>query len=185
MTDVLWLDTSVVRLGGSKLRPLADLARKKGVRVVVHAHVHLEACRYYRGSRRARGLDFTESAISTSLDQLGIKVADATLDRVAAEAWAALLDLRYPNDDAWQKAKLETVRTRLPEGVLLPANEVPMTTDWLVALEIERRDAWVAVRDNGPEWRALREAQPGRALTYPETMAWLESRADAEPPPPS
>jgi hypothetical protein len=180
VADVLWLDSSVVRLGPRKLAGLAELARKKGVRVVVHAHIHLELCRYLRAARRARGEAFTPSVVSTSLDQLGIAVADATLGRADAEAWAALLDLRHPDDAAWQGAKLEAVKARLPEGTRLRPGDVPMTTDWLVALEVERQGARVATGDKGPEWRALREAEPCLALTYAEAVAWLEGRADQE-----
>jgi hypothetical protein len=183
MDDVLWLDSSVLRqLKRSDLRRLADLARKKGVSVVVHAHIHLEYCRYLRGSMRARGMEFSPSFVHTSLDQLEIKVADARLDREAAEAWAELLDHRYPDESAWKVAKLESIRARMPGEARLRPNEIPMTTDWLVALEVERQGARVAVRDNGPEWTALREAVPARALSYPEAMQWLEGRADVVPP---
>jgi hypothetical protein len=186
MADVLLLDSSVLRqLNASKLRGLAGLARRKGVRIVVHAHIHLEYCRHLRGAMRARGIEFTPSTVRTSLDQLGIEVAEATLDRDAAEAWASLLDQRYPDDGAWQAAKLDAVKARLPEGSRLRASGVPMTTDWLVALEVERQGARVAVRDSGPEWDTLRRAAPCRALSYPEAVQWLEARADALPSAPS
>lgn len=179
MTPELWLDTSVLRqLNRSKLRELAKLAEDKGVRLVVHAHIHLEYCRYLRGTMRSRGLAFEPSWVRTSLDQLKIDVADARLDRRTAEAWASLLDERYPDDDAWQAAKLDAVRARLPEGARFKADRVPMTTDWLVALEVERTGAWMAVRDDGPEWSALRDATPPRALSYEEAIAWLTSRAE-------
>ena len=74
MADVLWLDSSIIRLGSSKLEALAELARRKGVRVVVHAHVHLEICRYQRGSRRAQHWDFAQSVMG----------ADTTLHRCRA-----------------------------------------------------------------------------------------------------
>jgi hypothetical protein len=179
MADVLWLDSSVLRqLKRSQLRALASLAGRKGVRIVVHAHIHLELCRHLRGSMRARGEEFTPSVISTSLDQLGIAVADAMLGRAEAEAWAALLDQRHPDDAAWQEAKLESVKARLPEGTRLRLGDVPMTTDWLVALEVERQGARAAVDDKGPEWRALREAEPCRALSYTEAVQWLKDCAD-------
>lgn len=181
MADVLWLDSSVVRLGRRKLEGLAKLAQRKGVHVVVHAHVHLELCRYLRGSMRARGMEFAQSFVSTQLDQIGIFVWDASLGREDAEAWAELLDRRFPTDAAWQEAKLECVKARLPEGTRLRADGVPMTTDWLVALEVERQGARVAVGDKGLEWRALREAEPRRALSYDEAVAWLEDRPDGAP----
>jgi len=182
MTDALWLDTSVLRqLNACKLRELADLAREKGVRVVVHAHIHLERCRKLREQMRARGKDFSQSYVRSSLEQLGIEVAEAALDRTAAEAWALLLDQRYPTEEAWQHAKLDAVRARLPDGTRLGVDGVPMTTDWLVALEVERQGATVAVGDKGIEWRALREASPCRALSYDDTMRWLRSRGGAGP----
>jgi hypothetical protein len=51
-----------------------------------------------------------------------------------------------------------------------------MTTDWLVALEVERQGATVAVGDKGIEWKALREMSPSRALSYDDAMRWLEGR---------
>ena len=55
---------------------------------------------------------------------------------------------------------------------------MPFTTDWLVALEVERREVFIAVEDKGEEWRALREASPKRALFYEEAVAWLASQND-------
>jgi hypothetical protein len=182
MSDALWLDSSVVlQLKESKLRELTDLAREKGIRVVVHAHIHLEMCRNLREKMRTKGMEFSPSYVRSHLDQLRIEVAEAALDRAAAEEWALLVDQRYSTDEAWQQAKLDAVRARLPEGAHLRADRVPMTTDWLVALEIERQGAYVAVGDKGIEWRALREMNPCRALSYDDAMRWLQSRVDAGP----
>jgi hypothetical protein len=95
-------------------------------------------------------------------------------------AWATLLDQRHLYDDVWKQAKLDAVRARLPPGTRLTFAAVPMTTDWLVALEVERRGDRVAVDDTGPEWRALRDAR--LALNYVEAVEWLEQRADQAPP---
>ena len=179
MADDLWLDTSVLRrLNASKLRALADLAKKKRVRVVVHAHIHLEYCRYLRGVRRLRKLEFTPSEVQTSLEQLEIVVAEAKLNRGTAEEWARRLDLQYPDDAAWQQAKLETVKAQLPEGSRLRLGDVPMTTDWWVALAVEDHGAFVAVEDNGKEWQTLKTVVPKRALTYAETLVWLGGLPD-------
>jgi hypothetical protein len=75
-----------------------------------------------------------------------------------------------------------SVRARLPDEASVTADRVPFTTDWLVALEVERRGAFITVEDKGEEWRALREASPKRALTYAEALAWLTSQDDAVHP---
>jgi hypothetical protein len=49
---VLWLDSNVARRPGD-LRELVARARRKGIRVVVPAQVHLELCRHLRESKRA------------------------------------------------------------------------------------------------------------------------------------
>lgn len=174
--DVLWLDSSVIHLGGRKLDELAKLAKSKGVKVVVHAHIHLETCRRLRESKRAKGEAYSQSHVTTSLDQLGIAIADVTFDRATAEAWAESLGRRYPTSADWKRAKADSVRARLPAGATVPASEVPMTTDWLVALEIERRGDVVAVEDKGEEWQILRSADPCRAFTYDAAMTWLGAR---------
>jgi hypothetical protein len=180
MSDTLWLDSSIVRLGARKLRELAKLAERKGVKVLVHAHVHLEMCRYYR---ERKGKEFSQSDVESSLDALKIEVAPATLDRLTAEIWAGLLCQRYPTGDHWRQAKLSAVRARLPDGATLREDEVPMTTDWLIALEIERQGACVAVGDQGEEWAALRAMSPCRALSYDASMQWLSDRTEPSPEP--
>jgi hypothetical protein len=125
--------------------------------------------------------EFSDGYIQSSLEQLGIEVVEATLDRATAEVWARLLDQRYPTGEAWGQAKLDAVRARLPVGANLPSERVPMTTDWLIALEVERQCATVAVDDKGIEWMALREMSPCCALSYDEAMRWLQVRGDVDP----
>jgi hypothetical protein len=60
---------------------------------------------------------------------------------------------------------------------------VPFTTDWLVALEVERRGMFIAVEDKGEEWRKLRDLDPKRALSYEEAILWLTSQDDVGAPP--
>ena len=171
----LWLDSNVA-FDVPKVRQLAELAKQKGVRVMVHAQVHLEICRQQRERQGAR---FSPQLITTFLEQLGIEVASAQLDRAAAERWAELLNRRYPSKEAWKKAKLQAVKGRLPEGATLPAHRVPMTTDWLIALEVEHRGARVAVEDQGEEWGALRAATPRCALSFEDALRWLHEQDDA------
>jgi hypothetical protein len=169
----LWLDSNVAWSPG-KVRALATLAEKKGVRVVVHAQVHLEIWR----QRNVRdGAEFDAQMIGSFLHQLGIQVFDAMLDRTAAERWGERLAQRYGNE--WPRAKLEAVKARLPDGTSLPARRVPMTTDWLVALAVEDHDGFIAVEDKRGEWATLRDATPKRALTFEECLAWLEALPDS------
>ena len=181
MSDTeLWIDSDVAR-SAAKVRRLGELAHQKGVKVVVHAQVHLEQCRQVREHAARAGKAFSPRMMESFLDQLGIEIADATTDRATAEAWAELLHLRYPTSGAWKDAKLRAVRARLPDEATVPADRVPFTTDWLVALEVERRGAFIAVEDKGEEWHALRTASPKRALTYDEAIAWLVSVENAAP----
>ncbi len=168
----LWLDANVAR-SPNKVRTLANLTQSKGVVVLAHAQVHLELCRQAR--LRAGGA-FDQRVIDTFLGSLGITIAEAKLDRASAEGWAEALHRRYPTDEAWRAAKLSAVRSRLPVEANVSADRVPFTTDWLVALEVERRDAVIAVEDKGEEWRALREGSPKRALSYDEAVAWLNAK---------
>jgi hypothetical protein len=174
----LWIDSDVAR-SVPKVRQLAELAQAKGVKVVVHAHVHLEQCRQVREEAARVGKTFSPERMHTFLNQLGVEIAEAKIDRASAEAWAELLHERFPTSDAWKRAKLDAVRGRLPVDAALKADEVPFTTDWLVALEVERRGEVIAVEDQGPEWRRLRELSPKQALTFEEAMDWLRSREDA------
>lgn len=178
MSDLwLWLDANVAR-NPTNVRTIQELAQKKGIAVVVPAQVHLEICRQMR---EKKGAAFSQDRITSFLDQLGIQVVDTKLDRGTAEEWAALLNQRYPTSDAWKAAKLSAVKARLPEDASCPAKRVPMTTDWLIALEVEQRGSYVAVEDKGEEWSGLRAMSPRRALSYSETLQWLSEQPDAQP----
>jgi hypothetical protein len=170
---VLWLDSNVARSPGD-IRELVKRASPKGIRVVVPAQVHLEICRQVREST---GQQFSQQLIDSFLSQLGIEVVEARLDRATAETWAAMLNQRFPTSDDWKAAKLTSVKAKLPAGTTLPASRVPMTTDWWIALSVERdTSAFVAVEDRGEEWRALRAL--GRAFSYADALKWLEAQPD-------
>lgn len=171
--DLLWLDSSIIRMGIPKLRALTQLAREKSVRVVVHPHIHLEICRYLRQNSSR---PFSQQYIDQSLEQLGIAVEDFNLTMKSAETYAEMLHTRYPTSDAWKKAKLSSVRARLPQEVTVKESEVPMTTDWWVALEVEVRQGYIAVEDKGDEWSALRLMKPCRAFSFSKCMQWLQDR---------
>jgi hypothetical protein len=175
----LWLDSDVA-WSITKVTKLATLAKRKGITVFVHAHVHLEQCRQIR-ERATAAKPYAPERINSFLDQLDIKIAEAKIDRATAEAWAELLYNRHPKEVDWKRAKLSSVRARLPDEASVTAAKVPFTTDWLVALEVERRGAFIAVEDKGEEWLALRESSPKRALFYNEAIAWLEAQDDAAP----
>jgi hypothetical protein len=166
MPDELWLDSSIA-FGQRRARTLAIAARARGVRMFVHAHIHLEQCRQVRVDAKS---SFSARRIESYLEGLGIEVVSATLDRDSAEAFAAQLAARYPSIEDWTEAKLSAVQARLPSAEL--SKSVPMTTDWLVALEVERRGAHIAVEDQGEEWRHLRDV--GKALSFDQALAWLE-----------
>lgn len=174
MPDTLWLDSSVA-FSATKVRTIGELARAKEVKVVVSAHIHLEQYRKTREVAARKGDSFSVLRFRSVLATFNIEVADLHMDMLAAEAWGELLHVRYPSSDAWKAAKLACVRARLPGDTTLPGERVPMTTDWLIALEVERRGAYVAVGDQGEEWAALRAASPKRAFTYEETLAWLRA----------
>ncbi len=178
----LWIDSDVAR-SAKRVRQLAELAQVKGVKVVVHAQVHLEQCRQTRELAAKAGKPFAPERMQSFLDQLGVEIAEAKLDRATAEAWAELLHNRFPTDEAWKQAKLGAVRARLPDEASITADRVPFTTDWLVALEVERSGGLIAVEDKGEEWRRLRELDPKRALSYEEAITWLGSHGDMGLPP--
>jgi hypothetical protein len=173
----LWLDTSVA-WSASRVRVIANLAQAKGIKVVVHAQAHLETCRQTREAAARDGKDFSADRIRSFLEQLEIEVADGSFDQATVEAWAELLHLRYPTSKDWRRAKFLTVKASLPPEAHISVESVPMTTDWLMALEAERQGAYVSVGDKGEEWEALRAMNPKHALSYEETLAWLKEHAD-------
>jgi hypothetical protein len=164
----LWLDTSVTRAPGH-LRMIATEAYRRGIPVLVHAHVHLETCRHYRCRF---GANYSPDTVDVMLRDLHIDVADMNLDRPTAERWAQRLHALFPSDAAWQTAKLATIGGELREGFATLPGDMPMTTDWWVALQVEEAPPdRVAVEDRGHEWEALRLG--GRALSAAEATAWL------------
>jgi hypothetical protein len=171
--DSLWLDSSIIRMGAQKLRTLAQLAHEKHIRVFVHPHIHLEMCRYLRENPVR---PFSQRYVDESLERLGISIADFNLTKETAETFAAMLHQQYPTSAAWKTAKLSSVRARLPDDATVKAEKVPMTTDWWVALEVERLNGYIAVEDKGDEWSALRLREPCRALSYDDCMNWLRGR---------
>jgi len=172
-SDSLWLDSSVIRAKQRVLAPLVELARSRGLNVLVHAHIHMEMCRHHRESKGER---YSQPLIDTWLNQMGIVVADFHLTKQTAEECAAMLHRRYPTSEAWKAAKLSSVRARLTTEATLKEEKVPMTTDWWVALEVERLNGYIAVEDKGDEWSALRLMKPCRALSYDACMDWLRDR---------
>lgn len=172
----LWVDTSAIQ--GQQLIDLSRLAREKGVAVVVHPQVHLEKCRQLRVQFGAR---FSSALITQALEQQGVQIAAMAFDQTRAERWADQLAARFPTPEAWQEAKRKSVKAKLPDDTALP-KRVPMTTDWLIALDVaERTEDFIVVNDRGPEWEALREAQPPRAFDYDAALAWLRACPDRPP----
>jgi hypothetical protein len=171
--DSLWLDSSIIRMGATKLRELTQLAQRKQVRVVVHPHIHLEMCRYLRENSTR---PFRQTYINQSLELLGITIADFNLTKETAESFAEILNKRYPTSSAWKNAKLSAVRARLPSDANAKAESVPMTTDWWVALDVQKQNGFIAVEDKGEEWNALRQMKPHRAMSYEACMRWLRDR---------
>ncbi|HLL06975.1 MAG TPA: hypothetical protein VK539_40745 [Myxococcaceae bacterium] len=170
-SPTLWLDSNVARSVRS-IRELSRRASSKGIRVVVPAQVHLEICRQVR---EREGTRFSQQLIDTFLEQIGIEVVEARLDRSTAETWAEMLHQQFPTSEDWKAAKLTSVKAKLPEGTVLPASKVPMTTDWWIALAVERdSNAFIAVDDKGEEWRKLRAL--GKAFSYEDALRWLDSQ---------
>ena len=175
----LWIDTNVAR-SVTDLRTLCRLAQRKGVRVVVHPQVYLERRRQMRADCARDGREFSEVSFDGFLRQQHIEVRPLVLDQETAGAWADALHLRYPSNETWEAAKKATLGGDLRAGFRVEPGDMPMTTDWLIALVVERdAAARIITRDEGEEWRVLREATPPRALRWEEAIAWLEALADA------
>lgn len=147
------------------------MAKERGVRVAVHAHVHLELCRHLRTKLRAT---YSPSVIRTYLEQQAVDIEAMTLDLVTAERWAERLAERYETLDSWENAKLSTLGGALRRDFVNEPGRMPMTTDWWVALMVEDNpEDRVAVDDQGGEWQTLRAS--GRALTADQTKEWLST----------
>jgi hypothetical protein len=176
----LWLDTNVTR-SSKRIAQLRSLARRKGVRLIIHPQVYLERRRQMRAKT---GPLFDPVAFDDFLKLEGIEVPEFVLDQATAATWADTLHERYPKDEAWELAKKRTLGGELRAGFSTLPGDMPMTTDWLIALVVEHDpSSWVITNENrGEEWRCLREAQPCRALRWDEAITWLNSLPDAPEP---
>jgi hypothetical protein len=175
----LWIDTNRAR-SVLDLRELARLARAKGVEIAIHPQVYLERRRQMRAACTKKGTPFKAAAFDGFLSQQRIVVVDVLFDQRTAAAWADELDRRYPTDEAWEGAKNATIGGQLRADYQVVPGKVPMTSDWLIALVIERDPvARIITHDEGEEWRELRGMQPPRALSWSDAMAWLQGLPDA------
>jgi hypothetical protein len=167
----LWLDSTVARNTG-QVRELAELADPKGIVLVVPAHIHLEQCRHQRSECKERGTEFSLEVFDGFLEQLHVQVVELTLKKELAERWGERLHRRFSTRDQWRAAKLSSIRAKLAESAAVSTKRPPMTTDWLVALQIEDdQDGLVVTDDKGPEWDALRTSN--KAKSFDQAKEWL------------
>jgi|SRR6185503_12846239 len=166
----LWIDTNQAR-DVIKLSDLCRLAKRKEVEVVVHAQVYLER---RRQQRVALGAEFDDLVFDGFLRKR-ITVFEHVLNQRTAAGFADVLHLRYPTDQAWELAKQRTLGGELRAAFRVEPGQMPMTTDWLIALAVEADPASrIITHDDGEEWRYLRVADPKRALRWDEAITWLE-----------
>ncbi|MDI1433783.1 hypothetical protein [Polyangium sorediatum] len=166
----LWIDTNCAR-SAKKLRLLLPLARKKGVTIVIHPQVYLERRRQMRVEK---GEAFSSQLFDDLLAQLGIEVSRLELDQALAAGWADTLYARYPTSGGWEEAKQRTLGGMRSLGFEVLPGDMPMTTDWLIALMVEEEVSACAItHDSGEEWKVLRESR--RLFSWSEAIAWLES----------
>ena len=158
----LWLDSTVAR-NSSQVRELAELASPRDVRLLVSAHIHLEQ---YRHERVQRGDRFNLSIFNQFLERLSIDVVELRMTQDTAERWGERLADRYPTADEWAAAKARSIKAKLPSDGDVKRGHLPMTADWLVALQVEDDEQYIVTDDTGPEWEALRSS--GRAMTFEE-----------------
>jgi hypothetical protein len=126
-----------------------------------------------------QGRAFHPTAFDDFLMQHDIQVPSLDFDQKTAGSWADVLHRRYPTSGAWETAKQRTLGGQMRAGFEVLPGDMPMTTDWLIALTVEGDlAARIITRDTGEEWRALRDMTPPRALTWDEALAWLRERAD-------
>lgn len=174
----LWVDANYAR-SVVDLRELCKLARKKGVEIIIHPQVYLERRRQTRVEKQER---WKERLFDEFLRREGMRVPDFVLDQTTAAAWADDLYRRYPTTEAWELAKKATLGGALRAGFEVLPGQMPMTTDWLIALLIEGDpDARALTEDGCEEWRHLRTAEPKRALDWTEAITWLSGLPDREP----
>jgi hypothetical protein len=179
----LWADTNCAR-SVTDLRELARLAKAKGVQVAIPPQVYLERRRQMRAECTREGRPFKAPIFDGFLDRERIVVPAFVLDQKTAAAWADELDVRYPTDEAWERAKKGTIGGQLRADFEVLPGRMPMTADWLIALAVEAdAGARIVTRDTREEWRALREMQPPCALSLDEAMDWLRNLPDAPPAP--
>lgn len=174
----LWIDTNCAR-SAVKIAGLARIARAKGVRVRMSPQVYLERRRQMRVECEERGGTFHPAAFDDFLTQHDIEVPPLGFDQRTAESWADMLYRRYPTSGAWETAKQRTLGGQMRAGFEVLPGDMPMTTDWLIALTVESDPAArIITHDTGEEWRALRDMAPPRALTWEEALEWLHGQAD-------
>jgi hypothetical protein len=105
-----------------------------------------------------------------------VVVDEMHLEKSRAERWAERLHQRFPTHEAWEEAKRSTLGGQLRAEFIHQPGQMPMTTDWWVALLVEDEpDDRIAVDDEGGEWSALRDGD--RALRSDEALEWLQSLA--------
>ncbi len=179
---VLWIDSDVAQ-NKENLQKLSELSRKKNVELAVSAQVHLEQCRQMRHWCRQKGKRYSASLMTSFLERLRIKTHEVRFSIGDAERWGEILDEQFPGPDDWRDAKLRCVKARLPEGIELTAERVPMTTDWLTSLMVWEKKHFTVVEDKGPQWRWLRSATPKRAMSFDEAVSWLEGFPEPQPAP--
>ena len=101
------------------------------------------------------------------------------LDQPRACQWADTLSERYRSDRDWELAKQGTLGGQLAKHFEVLPGDMPMTTDWLIALAVEHEaDSRAITEDGKEEWRRLRESEPCRALRWEEALSWLRDLPD-------
>jgi uncharacterized Zn-finger protein len=174
----LWIDTNVAR-STVKMRDLSRLAQRKGVAVIVHPQVYLEMRRQMRVEKND---GFKQGLFDGFLRQHRVNVFTAVIDQLVAASWADELFQRYPTKEAWEGAKQRTLGGELRKGFEVEPGQMPMTTDWLIALTIESEpQSWIITHDKREEWKFLRDSEPKRALRWDEAMEWLVSLPEQAP----
>lgn len=173
----LWFDTNALWRKHSEQRALTELARSRGFTPAVSAQVYLEDRRQTRVRLLQRDRSFSESLYDQAFIQL-YEVIDIPFDRAIAGRWADRLASRYPERDAWKRAKQATLGGKLRAAFEQLPSSVPMTTDWWIALAVEDDPgARIVTAEGGEEWRALRDQ--GLVLSWDQARTWLDSLSPA------
>jgi len=122
-----------------------------------------------------RHIRFKPELFDSFLEESGILVFEMHVVRSTAAEWADKLFERYPTHEEWESAKKATLGGDLSRGFVVLPGQMPMTTDWLVALQVESDPmSFVITEDQGEEWIALRSTSPRRALSWDEALEWLQ-----------